>query len=773
VGIVYLIVLAAQFQYLSLRAKLIIGFLFLSIIPMIILAWQSYSTTKDIIEAQLRDEIRRSSISTTTAFQDFLDAQLASILTEARTPAVVDYMSLPQAQRKGSATEAQVLENFDSFRKSKATYIRSFALFDKNGIDVIDTDALRVGADFSGQEFFTTAMKTKTIYVSGFTPLTSADHIIYLVAPIISKSGELLGAFIVTANANIIQSATQQMLIARQINLPATEYAYLVDGTDYFLLAHTSRIDLLYRTFLAADDPRLARLINQTGINQDSLRAMALPQPELVKALGNFEDTLEFQVPSYSGDLTQSVATRLSNSNWIVVTSQPVSTISDIIQNQTRQNVILGVIIALLTALIAIIASNFFTSPIVHLTRVAENISSGIFTQKAEVRLDDEIGVLARTFNTMTDQIQGLITNLENRVEQRTFDLAQRTSDLEQATLHSEKRARQLETIAEISRFISTEKDQERLLPLITQTVSESFGFYHVGVFLLDENKKFALLRAANSPGGQIMLRRQHKLEVGQIGIVGNVTLSGKPRVALDTGEDAAFLNNPDLPDTRSEMAVPLTARGEIIGALDVQSTSANAFTDEDVSIISLLADQLAIAIDNVRLLEGAQSSLAESRALFTEYIANAWEKKSNTAVRGYQHNPTGGKVITGNMADDTFSAGQNANSLAIPIQVRDQVIGILNVSAKNDEKTWNDDEVNIVQAIAERLGLALDNARLFEETSTRASRERLVSDITTKIRGTNDPQEMVKTAIEELQRALGVTRIEIVPQKIAPPPDK
>lgn len=244
--------------------------------------------------------------------------------------------------------------------------------------------------------------------------------------------------------------------------------------------------------------------------------------------------------------------------------------------------------------------------------------------------------------------------------------------------------------------------------------------------------------------------------------------------MALETDEDSVFFKNPDLPDTRSEMAVPLIARGEIIGALDVQSTQPKAFLDEDVSIISLLADQVSIAIDNVRLLEEVKNSLAESQSLFTEYLANAWQKKSNSTIMGYFQTLTGGKIITaGTPEASTPLIAEENQVLSVPIQVRDQVIGILNIKPVSEGRVWNKDEMNIVEAVAERLGLALDNARLFEETSSRASRERLVSDITTKIRGTNDPQEMVRTAVEELQRALGASRIEIVPQKSAPPPDR
>jgi GAF domain-containing protein len=389
--------------------------------------------------------------------------------------------------------------------------------------------------------------------------------------------------------------------------------------------------------------------------------------------------------------------------------------------------------------------------------------------------------------NLFVDQLrQAIITSQANEQAQRVanrelrdlqakleYRVTERTKALERQQANSEKRAQELQTIAEISRYISTEKDLKKLLPLITRIVSDRFGFYHVGIFLLDETGKYAVLRAANSPGGQIMLGKQHRLEVGQTGIVGNVTSTGSPRVALNTGTDAVYFNNPDLPETRSEMALPLTTRGSIIGALDVQSTVPNAFSDDDVAVLSLLADQIAIAIDNAQLLEETQSSLAESQTLFNEYIAESWQKKTRTGILGYHQSLTGGRIITDTtISEFSFPPSEAEQTVEVPIRVRDQVIGVLNVRPLSGDKTLNAGELKIVQAVAERVGLALDNARLFEETSSRASRERLVTEITSRIRNTNNPQEMIKTAVEELQRALGATRVEILPQKAAPPPE-
>jgi len=146
----------------------------------------------------------------------------------------------------------------------------------------------------------------------------------------------------------------------------------------------------------------------------------------------------------------------------------------------------------------------------------------------------------------------------------------------------------------------------------------------------------------------------------------------------------------------------------------------------------------------------------------------------SKSQIQKHNQTLTGGQLITGEKTPEVVAKTEkDENALSIPIQLRDQVIGTVHIRPNKEDRAWSRDEINIVNAVAERLGLALDNARLFEETSSRASRERLVTEITTKIRGTNDPQEMIRTAVQELQRALGASRVEIVPRKNAPPPDK
>jgi len=213
-------------------------------------------------------------------------------------------------------------------------------------------------------------------------------------------------------------------------------------------------------------------------------------------------------------------------------------------------------------------------------------------------------------------QTQAALEQQARTLAQTSQELAEVNQRLQEQSRAAERRATQLAVSAGVARITASLHDLQELLNTTATLISERFGFYHAGIFLVDDAREWAVLKASNSPGGRRMLARGHRLRVGQQGIVGYVTGTGRPRIALDVGADAVHFLNPDLPDTHSEMAVPLSAHGETIGALDVQSTDVNAFTREDVEVLQTLADQLAVAIDNARLFEETQRRLEELRAL-------------------------------------------------------------------------------------------------------------------------------------------------------------
>jgi GAF domain-containing protein len=245
------------------------------------------------------------------------------------------------------------------------------------------------------------------------------------------------------------------------------------------------------------------------------------------------------------------------------------------------------------------------------------------------------------------------------------------------------------------------------------------------------------------------------------------------PRIALDIGDDAVYFKNPDLPDTHSEMALPLKSGNEVIGVLDVQSTVPNAFNQEDIEILSTLVAQVSIAIQNARLFETTQKSLADAEISNRQFIQKEWAKVSQKqAVTGFRYNILGTAAIDGvDSATVERVTSQkvyidNSNeisTLAVPITLRGEVIGILDMQSPGS-RSWDQDEIDIAQAIADRVAIAAENARLFDETTSRAERERTVSDITSKIRSTNDPNEMIQIALNELKQVLKVKDARVVP---------
>jgi GAF domain-containing protein len=354
--------------------------------------------------------------------------------------------------------------------------------------------------------------------------------------------------------------------------------------------------------------------------------------------------------------------------------------------------------------------------------------------------------------SSSNQELNELRANLEQQVEERTAEV--------------EKRAIQLEAVSSVARAIASVQDLDSLLPAITKLVSQQFGIYHVGIFLLDPQRQRAILRAANSQGGLRMLSRQHSLPLDSHSIVGYTTSRGEPRIALDVGIDSAYFNNPDLPNTRSEMSIPLRVAGTVIGALDVQSTETNAFSKEELSVLTTLADQIAIAIENARLFGETKRALHESQLLFERYTQQEWSsfvrqvKLTGFVFDGKNVVPLGSnskpELIKAAHQTSGLSIEKTSATIAIPLKLRGQTIGMLDIRAKNGQRQWKQDEITMLEAAAERAALALENARLIESAQRRAARERAIGDISTRIGAVSNLDSILQTAVEELGRKIG-----------------
>ena len=323
---------------------------------------------------------------------------------------------------------------------------------------------------------------------------------------------------------------------------------------------------------------------------------------------------------------------------------------------------------------------------------------------------------------------------------------------------HVDKQLVELKSAAQVAREAAAIHDLDQLLENTVNLISNRFGFYHAGIFLLDDQREYAVLCAASSEGGKKMLARQHKLPVGKVGIVGYAAGTGQPRIALDVGSDATYFNNPDLPQTRSEAAIPLKSRNNVIGILDVQSAQSNAFSDDDVVILQTLADQLALAIDNARLFSESQNNIKELAAVNRRLVAQAWQPRATSFGSAYIYDSLKGvKQVARKDLPDLRQAGNSA--LVAPILFRGQALGKLVLQRGDGDPAWTQAEIEFFNGMVAQLGMVLENARMFEDTQQQAEREKLVGDITAKLWASSDIETIARTTVEEIGVSLDLAQ--------------
>ena len=391
----------------------------------------------------------------------------------------------------------------------------------------------------------------------------------------------------------------------------------------------------------------------------------------------------------------------------------------------------------------------------------------GLFAAMAG-RRQDNLEVANAALRVREQELITAHANLDRRVNERT-------QELDTANRQLTYRAAQFQAIAELSETIAQLKDLNEILPAATRLISEYFGFYHVGIFLIDNAREYAVLQAANSEPGKRMLQRSHRLKLGT-GVVGYAARMGTARIALDVGADTVYFDNPDLPMTRSEAALPMKAENQTIGILDVQSTEAGAFTTDDLQILTTLANQVAIALENTRLLTEARAALTQVQEVYDEFTRAEWSRTvSRTDQLGFRYHAGRIEMMEkGLHAPEVIEAIQNGqvatgsvdgpaekpNAVAVPVKIRGETIGVIHVQSTDPTTPWLDEDISLVQAVAERAALAMENARLFQDARRRAAKEQTISNATTRISSSIDIENILHITAEELERVLGGSEV-------------
>ncbi len=418
---------------------------------------------------------------------------------------------------------------------------------------------------------------------------------------------------------------------------------------------------------------------------------------------------------------------------------------------------------------------------ITDLTAVVTQITGGDMLAPSQVESNDEIGQLGAAFNTITDRLEESISSLK-------------------------KQTQQLETVVQISQHLAGILDLNDLLNQVVTLTKTTFGYYHAHIYLLNTQSLALVMTAGYGEVGAEMKRQGHSIPLGAAqSLVARAAREAHIITVENTCADPTWLPHPLLPETRSEMAIPVISGQEVMGVLDVQSDRLGGVTSKDELLLQALANQVAIAVRNARAFSQTQEALVQAQKLQRLYTGEAWEKFSalrsttdyevrqpslpplqeiNTpeAALALQHKrriisdgnqPAVTGVMTGEgeqqvapseptLAEPAilFSNQAAEQTLAIPLKVGEEIIGVLGIRDERPGRCWTDEELALIDAVSEQMSLAIENARLFEETGRRAGREKIIADVTREIWASGELEQVMRTTVEQLGLTLNASRV-------------
>ncbi len=353
------------------------------------------------------------------------------------------------------------------------------------------------------------------------------------------------------------------------------------------------------------------------------------------------------------------------------------------------------------------------------------------------------ISILLNRLNANLIQARLLSGGLQT--EQRKLDRL-----LKEGISRMERRELQMRTASQISREISTNLDSKTLLDKVVNSIRDNFELYYVGLFLVDPEGRYAVLRAGTGDAGAKMISAGHRLEIGGVSMIGWCISNHQARIALDVGSEQVRFNNPYLPRTHSEMALPIVFQNQALGALSIQSIEPNAFGDEDIVILQGIADSLAIALENARLFQSTQQALEELRLYNKSYIQETWGQA--LAAQGELSYTFQNQEIK--LSSDPVHA------VSIPVTLRDEKIGDIRLETSGE--TFSPDDLSFLDAILTQTALALENARLLEETQRRAVQEQKLNDLSTQLSKASSIEYILQTAARELGQLPMVSEVSV-----------
>ena len=747
-----------DFANFPLRTKFIAAFSLVAILPLIVLGFLNERSTRSILTQEANEALFAAAQQTADSLQDFISTNLFAIRTEADLPSLIDFLT------STSSASEQALQTLNALQAKNSVFISSYAIISSStGRIVLDTDTSRIGDNVTAEPYFREPLNTGQPYLSHVLILSEGEErALIFSSPIQNETGETIGVLSVRYNAEILQN-----LVARSNGLVGEDSFGVLFDENLIHLAHGVAPDTILTPVMPLSPDTLNMLIDSQRLPEASRESQALDFPAMASELESVKESPEgvsfFETEDIAtGKRTnQAVALDLGNPPWILVFFQPQDVFLAPAQTQTRNTILLSIVIGSIVIGLAMAMAQLLAKPITSLRAVAMQVAEGDLQATAAVDTHDEIGDLATTFNSMTAQLGSLVSGLEGQVAARTQDL--------------EQRALQLQAAAEVARDSTQESDIQELLARAVELISERFELYHVGIYLVDERGEYAVLQAASGDAGALMLESEHRIQVGSNNAVGYVTRMGQPRVASDEIETVTLTRHPLLPETKGQMVLPLNVGDRVLGSLDLHSRNTEDLQEETIAIYRIMADQLAVAIQKTDLLSEVGQTLRELETAYGRYTSEAWQSflQNEQSRTGYRYRQMSIEPVDEANEDVNLawqageiisrareSNGGQENTLAVPMKVRGQVVGVLNMRF-NDENIPGETRA-IIEDLAERLGLVLENARLLENAQQRAERERLATEISVRMRESLDVQTIMQNTAQEIRQSLNLSEVSI-----------
>ncbi len=368
------------------------------------------------------------------------------------------------------------------------------------------------------------------------------------------------------------------------------------------------------------------------------------------------------------------------------------------------------------------ISAAFVSDPLLWIIATAP-IFLGTFAASAG-RRQDELENTNSILKAREQELEAAQLVLEERVNERTRELTSKNQMFME-------RARLLNSVVETSRSLLATPGFEQLMPMIVKTIGRYFDYYHVGLYLLDEQKQRAVLMASSTEAGKRIMQRGQQFYLREHNLVYLAIRSGQAQIMNDLHSDRPLLPDPELANTRAELVLPLTSSQVVFGALDFQADHEMEFTEEYVSILQILADLVTIAVQNSILYDKTQRTLREAEVDSRQISAREWNSwVESIQSRGYRYDGIRAEPLK--ESDGNSSVQKRVQS--IPIHLRGRLIGNLKIKLAEGSPEWTEDDHAIAEATAERAALALEGARLLEEAKRRAAREAFLSEMAAKL---------------------------------------